>query len=230
MVQRTSKSSDISARRLRDVRDPRQAVILVGGKGTRLRPYTLVLPKPLMPIGDIPILEIVIRQLKQCDFTRIVLAVNHLANIIEAFFGDGEKFGIQIDYVREETPLGTVGPLRNVNDLPQNFLLMNGDILSNVRFDEFLDRHAHAQSPFTILGVNREQTEDYGVLTVNEGGQLTNFAEKPVTSFTVSSGIYAVNRSLIERIPAGRPYGFDDLMRPCLLDGTPVRVEKHAGI
>ena len=112
----------------------KRAVILAGGKGTRLRPYTIVLPKPLMPIGDYPILEVIVKQLVQHDFTHITMAVNHQAEIIKAFFGDGTKWGIKIDYSLEDKPLSTMGPLKNLNDLPNDFLVMNGDILTDLNY------------------------------------------------------------------------------------------------
>ena len=108
----------------------KRAIILSGGKGTRLKPYTYVLPKPLMPIENYPILEIIIRQLSSFGFDHITLAVNHQADIIKAFFQNGEKWGIKIDYSLETQPLGTMGPLKLMKDLPDNFLVMNGDVLS----------------------------------------------------------------------------------------------------
>src|SRR5207247_1061272 len=119
----------------------KRAVILAGGKGTRLRPYTVVLPKPLMPIGDYPILEVVVRQLAGSGFDRITMAVNHQAELIKAFFGDGSKWGISIDYSLEDKPLGTMGPLRLIDDLPNDFLVMNGDILTDLDFAAFFGRH-----------------------------------------------------------------------------------------
>ena len=118
----------------------KRAIILAGGKGTRLRPYTVVLPKPLMPIGEHPILEVVIRQLISYGFDHITLAVNHQAELIKAFFGDGSKWNIKIDYSLEDQPLGTMGPLKLIKDLPENFLVMNGDILTELKFSEFYAR------------------------------------------------------------------------------------------
>ena len=119
----------------------KRAIILAGGKGTRLKPYTVVLPKPLMPIGEYPILEVVIRQLIQHKFDHVTLAVNHQAELIKAFFGDGTKWNIKIDYSMETTPLSTMGPLKLIKDLPDNFLVMNGDILSDLNYSSFLDFH-----------------------------------------------------------------------------------------
>ena len=112
----------------------KRAIILAGGKGTRLRPYTVVLPKPLMPIGEFPILEVIIRQLVFHGFTHITLSVNHQYEIIKAFFGDGSKWNVNIDYSLENEPLGTMGPLKLINELPDNFLVMNGDILTDLDY------------------------------------------------------------------------------------------------
>ena len=128
----------------------KRAVILAGGKGTRLRPYTVVLPKPLMPIGDYPILEVIIRQLKEYGFTRITIAVNHQAEIIKAFFGNGSKWNINIDYSLEEKALSTMAPLKLINDLPDNFLVMNGDILTDLDFGQFYENHSKNNNIFTI--------------------------------------------------------------------------------
>ncbi len=117
----------------------RRAVILAGGLGTRLRPYTVVLPKPLMPIGEFPILEVIVRQLARAGFLRITLAVNHQAELVRAFFGDGSKWGVAIDYSLEDQPLGTMGPLKLIGDLPERFLVMNGDILTDLDFRAFHD-------------------------------------------------------------------------------------------
>ncbi len=120
---------------------PKHAVILAGGKGTRLKPYTITFPKPLVPVGDMPILEIVIRQLKQAGFEKVTMAVGHLAELLISYFGDGSKWGLEINYSREDEPHGTVGPLKLIEDLPEQFLVMNGDVLTTLRYDEFFDYH-----------------------------------------------------------------------------------------
>ena len=142
----------------------RRAIILAGGKGSRLRPYTIVLPKPLMPIGDFPILEVVVRQLVRDGFDHISMAVNHQASLIRAFFGDGSKWSIKIDYYEEDKPMGTMGSLNKINDLPDDFLVMNGDILTDLNFGEFYDNHRENKSLFTIGANKRLQLIDYGVL------------------------------------------------------------------
>ena len=128
----------------------RRAIILAGGKGSRLRPYTIVLPKPLMPIGDFPILEVVVRQLVRDGFEHISMAVNHQASLIRAFFGDGSKWSIKIDYYEEDKPMGTMGSLNKINDLPENFLIMNGDILTDLNYRDFHANHSKNKSLFRI--------------------------------------------------------------------------------
>src|SRR4029450_13023506 len=166
-----------------------RAVILAGGRGTRLRPYTVSLPKPLMPIVDHPILEIIIRQLARAGFEHVTLTVNYQAEIFRAYFGDGSKWRIRIDYSLETQPLGTMGPLRLIPDLPNDFLVMNGDILTDLDFRVFLSEHTQGRRLFSISAAAREQRIDYGVLNVGRDGLLSAFQEKPITAYLVSMGI-----------------------------------------
>jgi NDP-sugar pyrophosphorylase family protein len=207
----------------------KRAVILAGGRGTRLRPYTVVLPKPLMPIGDYPILEVIVRQLAARDFGHITIAVNHQANLIKAFFGDGSSWGVRIDYSVESRPLSTIGPLHLIRDLPDAFLLMNGDVLTDLPFDSVLAAHTSSGSLFTVAAFRRTHTIDYGVLETDQGGQLTAFREKPTVDYTVSMGVYGVSREVLSLVPAGEPYGFDSLMRDLLVRGERVHVYPHQG-
>ena len=156
----------------------RRAVVLAGGQGTRLRPYTVVLPKPLMPVGEYPILEVIVRQLARFGFDRITMAVNHQANIIKAFFGDGEQWGIRIDYSLESRPLSTVAPLCLITDLPDDFLLMNGDILTDLDLDWLYGRHVSGGCLFTVAAARRVQTIDYGVLEIDGSQVLTRIQRK----------------------------------------------------
>lgn len=190
----------------------KRAVILAGGKGTRLRPYTIVLPKPLVPIGDYPILEIIIKQLVQAGFDHITITVNHQADLIKSYFGDGTKWGIKIDYSLEEKPLSTMGPLSLINDLPENFLVMNGDILTDLNYAEFYENHVANKSIYTVSSYVREHVNLYGVLEVNIENQLVDFKEKPVSRFEVSMGIYMLNKEILNFIPFNESYGFDQLM------------------
>jgi NDP-sugar pyrophosphorylase family protein len=207
----------------------KRAIVLAGGVGTRLRPYTIVLPKPLMPIGDYPILEVIVRQLVHQRFTRITLAVNHQAEILKAFFGDGTKWGVQIDYSLETKPMSTIAPLSLISDLPENFLLMNGDLLTDLDLTGFLDRHIQEERLFTIAASRRLQLIDYGVLHIDSSQRLIGFSEKPQMEYLVSMGVYAVSRSILEFVPSDRKYGVDDLMNNLLQRGEPVRVDPYDG-
>jgi NDP-mannose synthase len=207
----------------------RRAVVLAGGKGTRLRPYTVVLPKPLMPIGEYPILEVIIRQLRKEGFGHITLAVNHQADLFRAFFGDGSKWSIKIDYSLEHMPLSTMGPLKLIPDLPEHFLVMNGDILSDVTYGKFLDAHAAKDSLFTISAAKRDQRIDYGVLHASADSQLIGFEEKPTFPFMVSMGIYAVSRRVLDTVPENQAYGFDHLVLEYLRTKQTVDIVPHDG-
>ncbi|HEX9321846.1 MAG TPA: sugar phosphate nucleotidyltransferase [Xanthobacteraceae bacterium] len=206
----------------------RYAVILAGGKGTRLRPYTVTLPKPLVPIGDTPIIEISIRRLAQARFDVATLAINHMGDLIRAYFGDGEKFGVELRYSLEPEPLGTFGPLRLLRDLPEHFLVMNADVLTDLDLGAFLDRHSASGAAFTIAATRREQLLDFGVLGV-EGERLVSFREKPTLTQTVSMGIYGVSRRALDFIPDRGPFGFDDLMHKMLAAGQRIDIHHHAG-
>jgi NDP-sugar pyrophosphorylase family protein len=206
-----------------------RAVILAGGRGTRLRPYTVVLPKPLMPIGEYPILEVIVRQLAAQGFRRLTLAVNHQADLIRAFFGDGRRWGVKIDYSLESKPLSTIAPLTLIDDLPEHFLLLNGDVLTDLSFRRMYDEHVAENRLFTISAASRDHKTDYGVLYADSSHQMVGFEEKPTTHHLVSMGVYAVSRLVLSRIPPDEKYGFDDLMRDFLEAGEPVYVRPHSG-
>jgi NDP-mannose synthase len=195
----------------------KRAIILAGGKGTRLKPYTISLPKPLVPVGEYPILEIIIRQLKQNGFDRVTITINHFADIIKAFFGNGEKWGLTIDYSLESMPLSTMGPLTLIDDLPDNFLVMNGDILTDLDFNNFYDNHVENKSNFTISSHRRVDKVDYGVLIQNSLSELVKFEEKPKKEYLVSMGVYMVNKQVVQYIPKNHFFGFDHLMEKLIL-------------
>ena len=207
----------------------KRAVILAGGKGTRLRPYTLVLPKPLMPVGEYPILEIIIRQLVQFGFDHITLAVNHQAELIKAFFGNGEKWNIQIDYSLEGKPLSTMGPLKLISSLPDDFLIMNGDVLTDLNFGTLFDMHVAQSNIFTVSSYTREHKIDYGVLETNAQNKLSGFKEKPSATYQVSMGVYMASHKILDIIPEDTLYGFDHLMLALIEKGTPATVVNHNG-
>lgn len=192
-------------------------------------PYTTLVPKPLVPIGqDKAVLEIILEQLRDCGFTRATIAVNHFARLIQAYFGDGRHLGIDIDYSLEEQPLGTMGPLRLIPDLPENFLVMNGDVLTDLRFAEFLNSHSSSESSFTISAFAREEKSEFGVLQT-EDGVLTGFLEKPVSKRLVSMGIYGANRAVVQEIEGNTVFGFDNLMLKLLDKQQKVRVAEWSG-
>lgn len=207
----------------------KRAIILAGGKGTRLKPYTVSLPKPLVPVGDIPILEIIIRQLAQSGFDHITITVNHMADIIKAFFGDGSKWNLKIDYSLEEKPLSTMGPLKLINDLPENFLIMNGDVLTDLDYGAFYDWHVNSGAIFSLSSYERTQINNYGVLDVNEVNNLTGFREKPATNFIVSMGVYMASKPILDHLPYNQAFGFDQLMMDFLEKQEKVLVKQHKG-
>lgn len=207
----------------------KRAVILAGGKGTRLKPYTISLPKPLVPVGDMPILEIIIRKLTKFGFDHITITVNHMAEIIRAFCGDGSKWGTYIDYSLEEKPLSTMGPLKLIKDLPENFLVMNGDVLTDLDLDTFYNEHVTAQNIFTVSAYSRDQKVDYGVLEVGVDSKLINFVEKPTSRYIVSMGVYMANKAILNYIPENQLYGFDHLMLDLIEFKHPAAVKVHSG-
>lgn len=207
----------------------KRAIILAGGKGTRLRPYTIALPKPLMPIGDYPILEVIIMQLAQNGFNRITMAVNHQANLIQAFFGDGSKWNIKIDYSLEDKPLSTMAPLRLIKDLPDNFLVMNGDILTDLNYNDFYESHVKNNNIFTISSYQREVKSEFGVLELDSTNTLIGFREKPIQKYDVSMGIYSVSKKALTYIPENTFYGFDHLMIDLINDKKEPKVKRFDG-
>jgi NDP-sugar pyrophosphorylase family protein len=207
-----------------------RAIILAGGKGTRLRPYTTLIPKPLVPLGGkYSILEIIIMQLRQSGFTKITLAVNHLSQLVQAYFGDGSRLGVELDYSLEEGELSTIGPLTLINDLPENFLVMNGDILCDLNYRAFFEEHVNARSSISVSAFRREVKIDFGVLRYDANGYLQEFQEKPSFDFDVSMGIYCINRTVIARLARGEKYGFDNLMLDGLQSGQRIDIRRFDG-
>lgn len=207
----------------------KQAIILAGGKGTRLKPYTISMPKPLVPVNGKPILENLILKLKSHGFTEIVLTVNHMADMIKAYFKDGSKWGINITYTYETTPLSTMGPLTLVKNLHKNFIVLNGDVLTDLNFSEFLNGHIDSSSLFTISAHRRIEKIDYGVLNIDNMNKLKSLEEKPNKEFLVSMGVYALSKKIIQFIPKNTFYGFDHLMYDLLQKKVDIKVEEFDG-
>jgi NDP-mannose synthase len=196
-------------------------VVLAGGTGTRLRPYTTVLPKPLMPVGDMPVLEILLRRLSAAGLTRVNLAVGHLAELIEAYFGDGGRFGVELVYWREDEPLGTAGPIARMGLEGEQVLVMNGDLLTTLDFTTLLDAHRSHDAAATIAVLAREVPVDFGVVHL-DGNAVASFEEKPVLSYNVSMGVYVFEQRVVELVPSGTRYDFPDLLQAVLDQGWPV--------
>jgi NDP-sugar pyrophosphorylase family protein len=200
----------------------RRAVILAGGRGSRLAPYTTVLPKPLLPVGDRAILDVVVRQLHRTGFDDLTIAVGHLAHLIAAVFGDGSGHGVRIAYHEEQTPRGTAGPLASIEGLDETFLMLNGDVLTTLDFRALLDAHRAAGNALTIATHRREVFIDYGVLHTDGANRLVAYEEKPTLPYTVSMGVYALEPSVRAHVPADRPFDLPDLVNALLAAGEPV--------
>ncbi len=189
-----------------------QAVILAGGKGSRLRPYTKVLPKPLVPLGDFPIAEVIIRQLKYYGLTSIVISTGHLAELIEAYFGDGRRWGVEIKYVREDKPLGTAGALKLIKQLADDFIVINGDTLTDINFKKLIASHKSKKARATIVVKERVVKTDFGVIEYDKKGVFLNYTEKPEHRSFVSTGINVFNKESQKYIKVMESIGMPELM------------------
>jgi NDP-sugar pyrophosphorylase family protein len=203
-----------------------RAVVLAGGLGMRLRPYTAVLPKPLMPIGDRPVLDIVVRQLHHHGFERITIATGYLAELIEAFFRDGQDYGVGIDYHREHTPLGTAGAIATIAGLEAPFLVMNGDVITDLDYSDLLRTHHETNAAATIATITRDIQVSLGVLHFQDPHQpdrLTSYEEKPHFEFEASMGVYVFSPRVLEYMEPEERLDFPDLIRRLLDAGEVVR-------
>ncbi|NLD92308.1 MAG: NTP transferase domain-containing protein [Fibrobacter sp.] len=207
-----------------------RAIILAGGRGTRLKPYTTVIPKPLVPVGDRAVLEILLENLRMYGVTNITMCVNHYAELIKAYFGDGSRYGMKIDYSLEDKPLSTVAPIKLLKDLPENFLVMNGDLLTELDFAEFFNFHLQNEGLLTVATYNRTVSVDFGVIDIDpDNNKATGFREKPNYNFNVSMGVYAFNRQLLDYVPENHPFGFDNLMHKMLGLQMMVNIYSYSG-
>jgi NDP-sugar pyrophosphorylase family protein len=191
-----------------------KAVILAGGKGTRLKPYTTVFPKPLMPIGDKPILEIIISQLKYHGLTDIIITTGHLSQLIMAFFGDGSQLGVDIKYSKEDKPLGTVGGLGLIKEeLKDTFLTVNGDTLTTLNFSELINYHKTSGAIGTIALKTRGSYIDFGIVELDNNNRITGYTEKPTVNHLVSMGVYVFEPRVVEYINPSERLDFPDLVK-----------------
>jgi NDP-mannose synthase len=198
-----------------------QTIILAGGRGIRLDPFSRILPKPLFPIGDKPIAEILVQQLKTAGAHEIIMCLGYLADFIKLYFQDGSYFGLTIRYSVETNPLGTAGPLRIVNDLDDNFLVVNGDELTTLDFSALYKHHLATKADMTVAVHKKSVTSSFGVLETKDG-QITAYAEKPTLDYWASMGIYVINKRILSFIPQNERFDMPDLVQRLLLEQAKV--------
>ncbi|MBK7142490.1 MAG: NTP transferase domain-containing protein [bacterium] len=198
------------------------AVILAGGKGTRLHPYTNDVPKPLVPLGETPIIEVLLRQMQRSGVTTVDVAVNHLAHLIMAVLGDGKSLGLTVNYSVEDKPLSTVAPIKLIKDLPEHFIVANGDILTDLDVRKLYEYHLQKKGGMTIATYIRTEKIDFGVLDSTAEGRVVQFAEKPNLQFAVSMGVYVFSREILKYVPDDQPFGFDELVLTLLAHDEPI--------
>ena len=199
-----------------------KAVILAGGKGARLAPYTTIFPKPLMPIDDMPIMEIMLRQMKRAGIDEVILAVGHLKELLNAYFSNGERLGINICYSFEEKPLGTAGPLSLIDGIKDTFIVCNGDVLTTLDLNQLVNYHHDNEAVATIAMHTRKVKIDLGVLELNGSNEVFNYIEKPTYDFNVSMGIYVFEPRILQYIPKNQYLDFPDLVLKLLDAGEKV--------
>lgn len=189
-----------------------RAVILAGGKGTRLRPLTTVLPKPLVPLGNKPIIEVLMRRLSSLGISKITICTGYLSELIMAVCGNGEKYGLDIEYTKEDNPLGTAGPLALLKHLTDPFIVMNGDLLTTLNFKTMIEDHIEKKADMTIGVYKRDVRIDFGVVESNEKSEFTNFIEKPTYHYEVSMGVNVINKDMMKLIPNNAYFDMPDLV------------------
>jgi len=200
-----------------------KAVVLAGGKGTRLAPYTKILPKPLIPLGDKPILEILLDQMRRGGITDVVLTVGYLSELLSAYFGTGERFGVNVTYSFEKKPLGTSGPLSIIDGLDDTFLVANGDVLSDMKIDQMIASHKQSGAIATIAMYQRQVNIDLGVIELNGDHEIVGYIEKPRYVYPVSMGLYVFEPEVLDYIPENEYLDFPDLVHLLLENGEQVR-------
>jgi NDP-mannose synthase len=207
-----------------------RAVILAGGKGTRLRPFTASFPKPLVPLGDKPILEVLLRQLAAHGVKRVTLTTGHLASLIRAYITQNQFLNetLEIDFVDEMTPTGTAGSLARVEGLEDTFLVMNGDVLTDLDYGALVAEHKTMGAALTIAAHRKEERIELGVLEADAGGRLTGYIEKPTQVFEVSMGVYVYEPGVLSRIAPDTYLDFPDLVRRLVAEGEHVHIWRNS--
>ena len=204
-------------------------VVLAGGKGTRLRPFTASFPKPLVPLGDMPILEVVLRQLAMHGFRDVTLSLGHLAELIEAYVGSSPwvSSALDVSTITETTPSGTAGSLTRVPGLDRTFLVMNGDVLTDLDYADLVRQHKASGAALTIAAHTKDVQIDLGVLETTDHGELVGYIEKPTQHYDVSMGVYVYEPSVLAHIPEGEYLDFPTLVQKLLAAGETVRVHRN---
>ncbi len=199
-----------------------QAVLMCGGRGMRLRPWSLIIPKPLFPVGDRPVLELLVERLRLHGVTEIYLSLGYKAEMIESVFKDGQHLGVRVHYVREEEPLGTAGSLNLLRDeLRSPFLVMNGDLVTRLDFGKMVAFHQAHGAEITVGTKNHEIRVPYGVIEDHDG-QVAQIREKPIYIMRINAGIYVVNRSALDLLPRSGRYDATQLIEAAMRAGRPV--------
>jgi NDP-sugar pyrophosphorylase family protein len=194
-----------------------KAIILAGGKGTRLAPYTTVFPKPLMPVDGMPILEVIVKQLAHFHIEDLIFTVSQESEpLLSAYFGNGSRYGVGISYSREEKPLGTAGPLSLISNLPQTFLVMNGDVLTTLNYQKLIQYHRRKRGVVTIAMNQKRIKLELGVMELGQAHRLTQYIEKPTLSYSVSMGVYIFEKKVLECVPRRDYLDFPDLIQKLL--------------
>jgi NDP-mannose synthase len=207
-----------------------KAIIQAGGKGSRLQPYTLVLPKPLIPVGDLPVIHLLLKWLRRWGVKRIYITIGYLGGLIRSLCGDGSEWDLEIVYSEESEPLGTIGPLRLIkNELTETFLVLNGDLITDLNLHEFRTCHQQNGGLITVAVTEKIIKTDLGILE-SQDGRMTGFREKPTFKLQASTGIYCMEPQILDLIPHGVPFGFDDLMYAMLEQESPVYIYRHDGL
>lgn len=207
-----------------------KAVIQAGGRGTRLRPYTFVMPKPLMPVGELAVIEILLKWLCRSGVTEVYITLGYLGHLIRSLCRDGSQWGLDIHYSEEREPLGTIGPLRLLEDnLTTTFLVLNGDLIADLNLREFISFHGEQGGLVSVATAEKDINIDLGVIE-NDNRRIRGFREKPRLRVNVSMGIYCMEPGVIPLIPRGVPFGFDDLILKMLAEEIPVYTYLHTGI